>query len=416
MYHTSQTPKSSTRNTLNLDVPGLTSNLSIRFPDCRLPVCGRCKKNYKTRDMCRTQGEHTELPWSTVFICITLDHTCTDANNNLRNGPFVARSMDWMPYCFKSEVGPKTLICAACKTKNYTRKQCRMKSRHRFLPWSTVYVTLSCGEDLVRSEGKRGIDDNLSEYRGKRRAVGDDKPLKSVSSANDLTSNADDEEEEKNDRDIGDDITKVDKSRTFLLEVSVDTCNIKWLDYDKSKALPGQNYLQDTTAARYRSLVAHQAQMYGNPPRAYGYPLDTTSNSQMFPTDTQQRPYPSQLYMHNSGYPNWHAGVSGVPMLAHNNPVGRAIAIEEQTEYQQHPYWNSEQHEQQLQTIPRAWPAGYQVPYDSNLMQQNMTISQVQGQGAYPPNAYSEHDPENAHYNAAQQQSLRHRNEISTGI
>lgn len=63
MYYGTQQQKQGNRNTLILDIPGLGPGIKFRFPDCRLPVCGRCKKNYKTRDMCRNQGEHTDVPW-----------------------------------------------------------------------------------------------------------------------------------------------------------------------------------------------------------------------------------------------------------------------------------------------------------------------------------------------------------------
>lgn len=243
MYHGPHRLRPSVRNTLYLDIPGFTSNLHVRFPDCRLPVCGRCKKNYKTRDMCRTQGEHTDLPWSPVFICITLDHTCTDADNKLKKGPFTTRNMEWMPYCFKNEVSAETLICAACKTKNYTRKQCRVKSRHRFLPWSTVYVMLSCdnheepsqygpdgknGDNNGTPRGKRPSESDSDEPAAKRRATGDsDKPdAEQESHEDESTSDVKESSKLKTDP-RSDDITKVDRSRTFLLEVAVDTCIIK---------------------------------------------------------------------------------------------------------------------------------------------------------------------------------------------
>lgn len=448
MYHELQNPKPSSCYTLNLDIPGLTTNLSVRFPDGRLPVCGRCKKNYKTRDMCRgSQGEHTALPWSTVFICVTLDHTCTDANNNLRKGSFLARNMDWMPYCYKNEVTAKTLICSACKTKNYTRKQCRVKSRHRFLPWSTVYVTLSCDtnnttdrdpEDLIRSGAKRSNanDDDESDHRpGKRRAVGDenDKPVKLESSDGDRdgTSNKDVENETDDVGDMGDDISKVDKSRTFLLGISVDTCNIKWLDYDRSKALPGQNFLQDASMVHHRGLAAHQAQMYVNPPgRQYPYSAMDAANSQMFAMDAQQRSFQSQLYMHHAaGYPNWQGVGGGFPvsMASHNNnSVGRVIAKEQDQVgggggYQHHSYWDAERHlaEQHAQANAHAGGAvGYQASFDpDHLVQQHMAASQARviSDSYQSHNQYSDHDPENAHYNASQQQPSHHRNEINNG-
>lgn len=452
MYHGAQNQRPSVRNTLFLDIPGFTSNLHVRFPDCRLPVCGRCKKNYKTRDMCRTQGEHTDLPWSTVFICITLDHTCTDANNNLKKGTFTTRNMEWMPYCFKNEVNAKTLICAACKTKNYTRKQCRVKSRHRFLPWSTVYVMLSCDnrEDpsrygpsgassdtrkdgnnpgrsspLAKSSVKReSSDDDEVEHRAtKRRATSDDndKPIKSLSSENDVHPCEKIDPQWKKDLEKSDDITKVDRSRTFLLEVAVDTCIIKWLDYDRSKAIRGHNYLQDPSGAmhqlsHHRGPASQQAQMYANPPRYFPHPTDGASNSQIFSMDNQQRPFPSQLYMHHAAYPNWQ-GSSAITGGDHNssNSASRASAAEDQADhYQQHPYWNAaENYEQQMQSQQaqvnaRSWPAGYPqaAALDPSQIAQHAMLAAQEGRtpGGYSSNPYSEQESENGQYNASQHQ------------
>lgn len=431
MYHATQGIRPSVRNTLYLDIPGFTSNLHVRFPDCRLPVCGRCKKNYKTRDMCRTQGEHTDLPWSTVFICITLDHTCTDANNKLKKGPFTTRNMEWMPYCFKNEVSAETLICAACKTKNYTRKQCRVKSRHKFLPWSTVYVMLSHdnredssrhgdGKDdndsVSQSESasrKRSIDGSSSEHRSKRRATGDkgEEEVKLESSDRDPSSDAEDGPQSKKDS-KGDDITKVDRSRTFLLEVAVDTCIIKWLDYDRSKAIPGHPFLNDPSGTihaltAHRGLMSHP-QMYSNPAGYFHPGVDTTSASQLFSMDNIPRPFPSPLYMHHSAYPSW-AG-SNALSLSQKSSSGRDSGGDEQSEYRPHPYWSRENYENQLQSQAniRGWPTGYQVPYDSSqLAQQNMAVAQVRSSGMYP-NPYSDQEAENGQYNAASHQHQFH--------
>lgn len=247
MFNIGQQPRPSARNTLYLDIPGLSSSLKVRFPECRLPVCGKCKKNYKTRDMCRTQGEHTALPWSTVYICCTLDSSCTDSNGKLKNGQFSARNIDWMPYCYKDDVDAETLICAACKTKNYTRKQCRVKSKHRYLPWSTVYVVISCEEDSERAgtfvddlkdvddsketPGKRrSIAGDAGHNKRKKRAVGTDEPRSNEES--DTESEADSEENkpdnvEDKENEENDDLSIVDKSRTFLIAVDQKKCVLK---------------------------------------------------------------------------------------------------------------------------------------------------------------------------------------------
>lgn len=405
--------KSSLRNVLRLNVPGLTKDLQVRFPDCRLPVCGRCKKNYKTRDMCRSQGEHTDLPWSSVYICVTLDHSCTNANNRLHSGKnvtYTARNMDWMPYCFKSDVSPKTLICAACKTKNYTRKQCRGKSKHRFLPWSTVYVTLSCdtggrsSDDQDPPGAKRSrsnkADDSESEgcsAQNKRRALGDSKEEKRYESLpfkkdNDSIGKPDgstkpgtgDEYYPEVDEEKSDDITIVDKSRTFLIQVSVDSCVVKWLDYDRNKTIPGHPVSHDvmgsavySAAAYHCGLVAHQAQMYGRNARlSYPNPgadaaLMTMNNPQMFQDVAPRSQFPPN-YMHPAYGGVWGAMMNGGMYGQSNQNTGKdngdGIVDYSSSNHQVvHPYWNYVEQYAGGDDIGRGGPCfGYQGnTYDS---------------------------------------------------
>jgi len=79
---------SSSGNALALVIKGLNSlkgqePIEIPYPagtdfaERPLPVCERCKRNFKTRDVCRKKYQHRALPWCPVFLCITLDHSCT---------------------------------------------------------------------------------------------------------------------------------------------------------------------------------------------------------------------------------------------------------------------------------------------------------------------------------------------------
>lgn len=182
---------------------------------------------------------------SPVFICVTLDHSCTDSNNNLKSGPFVSKNIDWMPYCYKTEVSADTLICAACKTKNYTRKQCRIKSRHRHLPWSTLYTVLSVDSSAEESSTRFTGSPAKMRNKGKeaitagKRALSDESfgnnPHKRKKPNTDSFDGTDDNSEETSGKKEGvakanvtnDDVTRVDVSRTFLLEVSARTFSIK---------------------------------------------------------------------------------------------------------------------------------------------------------------------------------------------
>mmetsp|Transcript_56736 Transcript_56736/g.66329 ORF Transcript_56736/g.66329 Transcript_56736/m.66329 type:complete len:800 (-) Transcript_56736:165-2564(-) len=132
-------------NVLLFNPPGFYHPLSIQFPENRLAVCRKCKKNYKTRDMCRVHNRHNGLPWSTAYICITLDHTCTGPDGKLVRNKLVVRDTSlWQPYSIPvGGFDNKTPICSSCKRKNYTRGFCRERHKHRHMPWSTIYVILT---------------------------------------------------------------------------------------------------------------------------------------------------------------------------------------------------------------------------------------------------------------------------------
>jgi len=102
---------------LTFKLPALDKTLDVEFPSGRLPVCVRCKKNYKTKTICRSRDLHKHLPWTEVYICMTLDPTCTDANNNYVDRPFVAQGVQKQIFCFKTDMDTKLPICAACKRK-----------------------------------------------------------------------------------------------------------------------------------------------------------------------------------------------------------------------------------------------------------------------------------------------------------
>ena len=134
-------------NVLSFKPPGFNQTLHIKFPEGRLAVCDKCKKNYKTRDMCRVRNKHTDPPWSTAYICITLDESCIDSNNKLKNKVYTVKLNQWHPYSAKKPFNSKTPVCAACKKTNRTRAFCRDRHQHKQLPWCAVYVILSCSDE-----------------------------------------------------------------------------------------------------------------------------------------------------------------------------------------------------------------------------------------------------------------------------
>ena len=130
-------------NTLKFTPPGFRNELAIKFPDGRLAVCTACKTNFKTRQACRVSNGHTCAPWSTAYVCITLDETCTDEAGRYVEDVLVAEMAPWKAYDMVHAIDLGTPVCASCKKINHARKFCRERHRHRQLPWSTVYVTLS---------------------------------------------------------------------------------------------------------------------------------------------------------------------------------------------------------------------------------------------------------------------------------
>mmetsp|Transcript_21277 Transcript_21277/g.31276 ORF Transcript_21277/g.31276 Transcript_21277/m.31276 type:complete len:368 (+) Transcript_21277:114-1217(+) len=199
------------RHCMSLTLPGLDKTFEVWFPKNRLPVCNRCKKNYKTRELCRTRDSHKDLPWTKTSICITLDHSCIDSSNKYVDGPFVAQTVPNQPFCYKNDMDTTLPICATCKSKNYTRSYCRSKMKHRHLPWNTVYVVLSADRGVQSKDSLK-----------KKKVVPQ--------------------------REGGDDINEIDESKTFLLSVSSKSCTINWLAYDENstdtKRMPSAPFAQ----------------------------------------------------------------------------------------------------------------------------------------------------------------------------
>ena len=238
-------------NILQYVIPGLKKSIDIPFPDRKLPVCKRCKKIYKTRELCRIRDGHTDIPWNTTYICITLDESCITRNAagdmclvDEEDFQFVARSITGppMPYRAKSGTigGTKTPICMACKDKNYTRHHCREKQAHQQLPWNTVYVMLSAvpigyahgphGHGSGHGPGGLNTDDvglRSGSKRSSSSVSSDDRETKKIRSEDNsdcvtLSSDGNTETEKP----VEDDIRKIETSRAVLIIVGKDECSI----------------------------------------------------------------------------------------------------------------------------------------------------------------------------------------------
>jgi hypothetical protein len=142
--------KSGKTNTLICSVPGLWNPIEVPFEARKLPVCKKCKKIFKTRQLCRVRDGHNTLPWNTTYLCFLLDDSCiVDGKfSQSQDDKFVAEMIPEdvtppLPYIADlNKLGPDPPICRQCKEKNYTRYHCRTSHCHNQLPWNTSYAVL----------------------------------------------------------------------------------------------------------------------------------------------------------------------------------------------------------------------------------------------------------------------------------
>eukprot|EP00980_Cylindrotheca_fusiformis_P027978 scaffold22575_cov141-Cylindrotheca_fusiformis.AAC.9 len=247
--------------------------------DSRLAVCEKCKKNFKTRDMCRVRNTHTSAPWTTAYICLTLDDSCTDSNGKYVDKPLTVRMVQWQPYCVREPFIPKTPVCAACKKTNRTRSFCRERHKHRQLPWCTVYVLLSALDSadpatVVAAPSKPVEEDTVRKEESNDNEANKDEESKASSPANAETEEKTDEVNdgdstkkapEKNGDWEGDDINDIAESRTFLAKVSCKSTSIHWLDLVESDGNDGSNVAN--------MHLAQDPAMYGMGPGGPGMPV-----------------------------------------------------------------------------------------------------------------------------------------------
>mmetsp|Transcript_32271 Transcript_32271/g.74307 ORF Transcript_32271/g.74307 Transcript_32271/m.74307 type:complete len:567 (+) Transcript_32271:80-1780(+) len=282
-------------NILAFSPPEFGHILHIKFPDSRLPVCKHCKKNYKSRSVCRIRSGHLDLPWSTTYICITLDESCTTPDGKITQQPLTARMIHWQPFCSKKPFTNEAPICAACKKTKHTQTFCREQHQHRQLPWCTVFVILSTVESTERSSiiappsipigvEKRNETVDTQKTQNDQNAQNDDDvtPPNVTSNTNEEHDNKDSPKDANEDspkdaqdkktpekKDIpnipnpnldrtvhrpkisevpvhkdSDNFDNIDKSRTFLVTVSIESICINWLDLPSDSVGPTETDIQ----------------------------------------------------------------------------------------------------------------------------------------------------------------------------
>ena len=218
---------------LKYTLPGLENEIEIPFPDKKLPVCARCKKIYKTRELCRVRDGHTDVAWNTTHLCFRLDDSCFAENEK---GDICLVDESTMKFVASHTTGPampyqtkksdmllsKTPICMACKQKNYTTNHCREKQKHRQLPWSTVYFTLSA-IPLLKHETTNEDTTNIPITGNKRKSVREpvSSSTNSLSGDNSMSKRRRvDVHLDRSTKDETGSIWDVAPSRTFLLTIT----------------------------------------------------------------------------------------------------------------------------------------------------------------------------------------------------
>lgn len=206
-------------NILTFTPRGFKQTLNVKFPDSRLAVCEKCKKNYKTKDSCRVRSGHSTEPWTTAFICVTLDDSCTDSDGKYVDSPLTVRMINWQPYCVKENFDSKTPVCAACKKTNRTKYFCRVRYKHRKMPWCTVFVILSTVDSTDPSTvvASPSIPVDVYEHNPYPNVPGLSRPKRN------------------HDHCQTDDINAVEPSRTFLAQISCTHSSIHWLQYNNGE-------------------------------------------------------------------------------------------------------------------------------------------------------------------------------------
>lgn len=199
--------------------PGMPRAFDVPYPERKLPVCVRCKKNYRSRELCRQRDQHKALPWQTTYVVVTLTDEVLvkgeDGTLTCADIPVVAEIQE-MPELCRGPAGgfmQKEPICKVCKEKNYTRDYCRNTSSHTTPPYQAIYVKLvprtSEVDDRPVKRKKRKPEENA-----------DGKPIPDPV-------NPDDVEVANNE---SDDLNEIHESRTFFAAVSAKKIVVKWCE------------------------------------------------------------------------------------------------------------------------------------------------------------------------------------------
>ena len=217
-----------------LHPPGMPRAFDVPFPERRLPVCNRCKKNFKSRDLCRNRDGHKSLPWQNTYVAVTIADECLiegeDGSLSYNpDVPVVAELQGTPLLCLGPADGSMRSepICKVCREKNYTRDYCRNTCKHTTPPWSTTYVKLVVHENPT--DGNMSYSSNnppVNKKRKKENANGKPKEDPDASSPHNkgYEDNDDDEEDLK---EKSQDLSIIHESKTFLAAICATKMTVK---------------------------------------------------------------------------------------------------------------------------------------------------------------------------------------------
>lgn len=274
---------------LSYTPPGFKQTIDIPFPAKGLSVCEKCKKNFKTRELCRHRYGHTDLPTGLTYICITLDSSCTNPDGSITDKLLTAQLIPRQPYLLKKESNGSLPICSVCKEKNYTRAYCRNKLSHKMLPWNTNYVVLSA--NYTRKFDDTGFDQIDSHAEKRRRSFHYKNNKDNLDFINQGT-------EGKNS------ILNIRNapSRTFLAQVRVDLNKVEWLEHDHNFICESGRYDENIQSYKSKGSIPpssdhHSYARSNSPPKFAGNTTWQPMNSRNDYHDRDNQysaPYPDE--------------------------------------------------------------------------------------------------------------------------
>lgn len=212
--------KNTSTHVCTVHPPGLPRAFDVPFPERRLPVCDRCKKNFKSRDLCRKRDGHKALPWQTTYIAVTITDSALekaeDGTLTVADIPMIAELQETPLMCLGPSDGSMKMepICKVCREKNYTRDYCRNTCKHTTPPWSTTYVKVVAD--------KTPKDDNKYKYAKKRK--------KNQEENADGKPKGDLENPGLEEPNLSDDLADIHKSKTFLAAISSKKMTVRWCE------------------------------------------------------------------------------------------------------------------------------------------------------------------------------------------